>query len=76
MCVCNVCTYVYCVHDVVHIWKSEDSLQAMVLSFHRLSSEGDIQVIRLGGIRLGGRHLYWLSHFTSPEPSWMGIKLG
>ena len=61
----------YCVQALVRIWKSEDSLQTIILHCYHLSSKDEVQVTRLGG-----GHLHWLSHLHSPEPSRMGIKLG
>lgn len=41
-------------------WRSEDNLQELVLSFHA----GPKDQTEVG--KLGGQHLYPLSHFTSP----------
>lgn len=40
-------------------WSSEDNLWKSVVSFHHVRPKGPIQ-----GVRLGHRHLYWVSHLA------------
>lgn len=53
MCV-YMCT---CVHAIVSVCRSEDNLWQSVLSLHHIDS-GDWKQV----VRLGGEHLYQLSH--------------
>lgn len=53
-----ICVYV---HDMEYVWRSEDSLWELVLSFHHVGSRFQTQRIRLGGL-----HLYCPIHLTSP----------
>lgn len=47
----------------VRLWRSEDNLQASVLSSHHVGP-GD----QTRDVRASGRRLYLLSHLTSPLP--------
>ena len=48
-------------HPAIHTWGSEDNLQESILSFHFVVSGTRTQIIRFGS-----KHLYALSHLTSP----------
>jgi hypothetical protein len=43
------------------VWRSEGKLCGLILSFHHVDSRD-----RMWGLRLGGKHLYQLSHLPYP----------
>lgn len=48
----------------VPVWRSRDNTQEMALSFHCLGPRDQTHIVRLGS-----KHLYPCSHFTSPQTS-------
>ena len=50
-------------HDIAQVWRSEDSFQELVLSFHCVSFRNQSQVAELGSKQL----YHSLSHLTSPQ---------
>jgi hypothetical protein len=60
----NVLHFIYlceCMHALVLMWRSENSIQESVLSFYHLSPRNQTQVLKLGGCCL-----YLQSHLTGP----------
>lgn len=61
------CLFYRCVHThmhtcaITHMWRLKDNFQKLVLSFHRVGPGDQTHV------SLGGKHLYSLSHLTSPK---------
>lgn len=50
------------IHSTVEVWRSEDSLEGLVLSSHYVGSEDQTQVIRPGS-----KHLSPRGHATDPD---------
>lgn len=62
----SICVFVYCTHACVHshllqacVWRSEDNQEEPFFSFHLMGPQDQRQVVRLGG-----KHLYLLSHYS------------
>jgi hypothetical protein len=65
VCVCVVCCIVFkckCVSASVHVWRKEDNLRKLVLSFYCVGLRGHIQVTGTGG-----KLLYPLSHLAGSQ---------
>lgn len=56
------CLFRVCFYALTQVWKSEESFQGLIFSFCHMDSEDQTQAVRLSS-----KHLYPLSHLTSPQ---------